>query len=190
MKIQNLFNNQNSTIGRSSFQDLFKIALRSLLLVFCISLLAIKVSAQDVRELNSVLSGNNTEANQLRILVNDIQPTLYFQQSQIIGDKVETPVLIVADAASLNQLYVNNPLYNSVQIIQIRINDPEDLNINLDISSLGFFPNLTYVYFLCTFDICEGESSKSVCTIGKISKMIVSGESGKIKFLYLISIPS
>jgi hypothetical protein len=190
MKNQNLFSNQTSTIGKSSFQDLFNPTSLRLLLAFCISLLVIKVSAQEVRELNSVLSGNNTEVNRLRSLVNDIQPTLFFQQSEVIGDKVEAPVIIDADAASENQLYTNNPKFNSVEIIRIRINSPEDMKLVLDISRLESFTNLKYIYFLCAFDICEEQSSKSACEIGKISKMMSSGGNSKIKFFYEISIPS
>lgn len=189
MKNQNLFSNQTLTFGKSSFSDLFKPASRRLLLAFCISILVLKVSAQEVRELNSVLSGNNTEANRLRSLVNDIQPALSFQQSEVMGDKTEAPVLLDADVASVNQLYINNPKFNSVEIIRIRINSPEDLKLALDISRLGSFTNLKYIYFLCAFDICEEQSSKSACEIEKILKMISSGES-KIKFFYEISIPS
>ena len=101
MKNQNLFRNQSSTIGNSSFRDLFKQTSCRLLLALCISLLTLKVSAQEVRELNSVLSGNNNEANRLRSLVNDIQPTLSFQQSDVIGDKAGAPILIDADEQSI-----------------------------------------------------------------------------------------
>ena len=190
MKNQNLFRNQSSTIGNSSFRDLFKQTSCRLLLALCISLLTLKVSAQEVRELNSVLSGNNNEANRLRSLVNDIQPTLSFQQNEVIGDKAGAPVLIDADVASVNQLYLNNPKFNSVEIIRIRINSPEDLNLVVDMSRLESFTNLKYLYFLCAFDICEEQSSKSACEIGKIIKMISSGGNSKIKFFYEISIPS
>jgi hypothetical protein len=190
MKNQNSFSNQNSTIGKSSFPDLFKLASRRLLLAFCIFLIALKVSAQEVGELNNALSGNDSEVNRLRSLVNDIQPTLIFQQNEVIGDKVEAPVLIDADVASVNQLYINNPKFNRVEIVRIRINSPEDLNLVLDISKLESFTNLKYIYFLCAFDICEGQPLKSNCEIGKILKMITSGGNSKIKFFYEISIPS
>lgn len=190
MKNHYLFTNQISKIGKTLIQDMFKPTTARILLACCIPLLVLRVSAQEVRELNSVLSGNDVEINQIRSLVNDLQPALYYQQGELIGDRVVTPLLIDTDAASLNQIYANNPQFSNVQIIRIRLNSPEDLNVNLDISRLEFFPNLKYVYFLCTFDICEDESSKSVCEIGKISKMIISGESSKIKFFYLISIPS
>ena len=190
MKNQILLRNQLSSIGKVLFQDIIKMTSARILFACCVSLLVLRVSAQEVRELNNVLLENNVETIQIRSLVNDLQPALYYQQGVLINSNVETPLLIDIDAASLNQLYANNPQFSDVQIIRIRINNPEDLYKNLDISRLGFFPNLKYVYFLCTFEICEEQASKSACEIGKISKLIISGDSSKIKFFYLISIPS
>jgi hypothetical protein len=190
MKNHNLLTNHFSKIGKILFQHIFKPTSARIFLAFCIPLLVIRVSAQEVRELNSILSENNVETNQIRSLINDLQPALYYQQGSLISDKVETPLLLDTDAASLNLLYANNPLFNSIEILRIRINNQEDLRNNLDISRLEFFPNLKYVYFLCTFDICEEQASKSACEIGKISKLIIPEGSSKIKFFYLISIPS
>ncbi len=190
MKKQRTINDKQIKTEKSSFLNSFKFASGRLLLAFCISFFAFSVSAQEVKELSGLLNGNTEDINHLRSLVNDIQPTFYFQQSELIGDKGEMPTLIDTDVASVNQLYKDNPAYSSVEIIRIRISSPEDLNLILDISRLSAFLSLKYVYFLCDFKICGEQSAISDCEIGKIAKMISPEENRGITFIYLISIPS
>ena len=190
MKKTILFSDHSSTVRKSLSRVIIKLILSRILLVTCILFLVFQVSAQEVKELNGSLSGNNAETNKLRSLVNDLQPTLYFQQNEQVGNNVEAPLLIDSDAASVDQFYVKNPEYNSVELIRIRINSPEQMNLFLDISKLDSFINLKYIYFLCAFDLCEEQSAKSACEIWKISKMINQGTNTGIRFYYLISIPS
>jgi len=190
MKNPNLFDQQFLyRANRWCFKSL-KVAGKRIAITLFLLATTLAVSAQEVKELNSVLSGNSPEYTALGSLVNDVQPTLYLQQGKIIGDKVEKPVFTDADVASLDQLYINEAVFNQVQIIRIRVNNPEELEAVIDISKLVSFENLKYIYFLCTFDMCEGQSLKSECETGKILKMIHSGDQSRISFFYEISIPS
>jgi hypothetical protein len=190
MKKQNQSNNWFSTTRSHSRCVKLKELPGKIILAFCLVFMVYQASAQEVKELSSALSDNNTEMVQLRSLVNDSQQTIYFQQGKIVGDIVESPVFADVDVASVKELYKINSEFNSVQIIRIRINNAEDLNLALDMTKLGTFKDLKYICFLCTFDICEGQSPKSYCETGKILKMINSGGSSSVHFYYLISIPS
>lgn len=190
MKKQKLLINLNPYIERDLVKTLYKMLSKYTFLVVCISLIGIKVSAQEVRELNSVLAVNDSETNSLRNLIYDLQPVIYFQQGENIVNRGETPVYIDTDVASIDKLYVANSDFNSIEIIRIKINNPSELNLILDTSRLNSFVNLKYILFLCTFDICKGQSLKSACELSKISNIISIGEKTDIRFFYLISIPS
>lgn len=118
------------------------------------------------------------EATHIKNLVTDLQPTVY------VGDVVKTsngslPVRADVRAASIPKLTIENPLFEQVELITIRINSQADLSSSLDLASIQGFTTLKYVRILCSFE----------CTANQLGE-IVTGNTIGIKVFYSISIPS
>lgn len=92
-------------------------------------------------------------------LLYSLKPTIYVKNNSII--KVTGPnnpvSLTTSDVNSLNILKTDNPLFNTVQILKIQLNEISDLNKYLDMSSIQGFDNLSYVYFMCYFKCTESQ---------------------------------
>jgi len=167
-------------------------------LVFALSLVLIVLSSngQQIQELNKKLAimkaspdpSIRAEGVHLDSLVYNIQPTLYFENGQLVVVPTETPISVNTDVASLNM--VLNASYNQVEIICIKIQSLQDLQMYLTLSILSGYSDLRYVYFLCTFDICPGQIAKDTCELEKIANMVNVGGNTIISVIYSVSIPS
>jgi hypothetical protein len=178
------------TTQKSRFRNPVKLLSEIVLLFFFNVLINSSISAQEVRSLNSVIGVKNVETLKLRSLLFDQQPTLYLEENNVVSEKVDSPLLLETDAASIKRLYEIKPEYNNVEVVRINIEKQEDLNLLLDIARLSNFNNLKYLYFLCTFDICTDQTTKSACETEKILKMVTPSKNSNITILYLISIPT
>tara|TARA_R110002049_G_scaffold309155_1_gene517687 strand:- start:2903 stop:3448 length:546 start_codon:yes stop_codon:yes gene_type:complete len=92
-------------------------------------------------------------------LLYSLKPTIYIKNNSII--KVTGPnkpvSLTTSDANSFNILKTENPLFDSVQILKIQLNDLSDLNNYLDVSSINGFNNLKHIYIMCYFKCTENQ---------------------------------
>ncbi len=126
------------------------------------------------------------EALHLNSLVNDVQPTLYFQNNKLIQTEEKgLPVKITTDMYSVNLLYQENPLYKSVELICIKIENIADLQMQLNLNQLKSMVGLKYIYFLSTFNMCLTQSG---CESSEIMKMLENSEATNYKILYRTSI--
>lgn len=169
---------------KSKFPDNVKVKVLILLLFIVSS--NFQSFGQTVYELSSKLSemngsGDTTlikEAAHIKTLVTDLQPTVY------VADFVKTsnelvPLRADVQAGAVAKLNIQNPLFEQVELITIRINSSADLATILDLSLIQGFTNLKYVRVLCSFE----------CAAEQISP-IVTGNTLGIKVFYSISIPS
>ena len=128
------------------------------------------------------------EGLHLESLVYDLQPTLYFENGQIIKKSGDPQVKVNTDVVSMAQ--VGGGQSSNVEIICIRVQSLQELQMQLNLLTLSGYSNLKYVYFLCSFDLCPGGPAGSSCETEKISRMVVPTENSGIQIVYQVSIPS
>lgn len=172
--------------------------LKKSLKTFCCSVLLLhgfSCFAQEPVQLEEALANMNqstenrakSNIHSLQSLSKEIVPTIYIKNNEIsLTNKQSLPVRIITDAASLNRLYTNNKSYSSVELICIQINTPEELQVLVNISALQGFDQLKYIYFLCTFDVCNENEAVS-CEKEKIKKLF-SATNSPIKIIYTIEV--
>jgi hypothetical protein len=130
---------------------------------------ALKTSAQTLHEfgaLCTIMKASSDEimrnqAKHLDSLMFHEQPKIYVQhyRDQVVGKT--PPVSIETDVESLRMLGENKTLYKSIELIIIRLNNPNELGFILDLQALPGFEKLKYVQFLCSFD-CKPEMIETV----------------------------
>jgi len=128
----------------------------------CLLILFVSLGSQgqSLFELGSKLSemkmsGDSTvkeEAKRIESLVYDLHPMVYIDKGteKVFGES--NPVRVCVDASSVNNLKENIPLFNSIELITIRLENESDLNFVLDLSDLKAFKNLKYVNFIYCFE--------------------------------------
>lgn len=103
------------------------------------------IEALRVKDLS--LNSTYSRANNLEDLLYNIQPSVYLY-SGVVNSYGEKPKNLFASISSLSGL--NNPdiLKNNIQIATIRIDNPNDLISNIDLSVFETFKNLKYIYII------------------------------------------
>jgi len=125
------------------------------------------------------------EGQHLQSLVYDLHPTIYVRNGNLTLPAGNIPECIDSDASSVWTLYEDNPQFNQVELITIRIEQESDLATVLNLDGLQAFTNLKYVYFMCTFEICSSPG----CEATMISQMVQGTGNPDLLILYKISIP-
>ncbi|MEI6749688.1 MAG: hypothetical protein ACOYMF_15150 [Bacteroidales bacterium] len=152
-----------------------------------IFLTGLSSSAQELKEMGKTLAAMKSspdstvvrEAMHLENLVYELNPYVIIREG-IFSTYADAPFVCVdIDAQSVNKLKEPNILFDQAELLTVRINTQNDLNILLDLASLNGFSKLKYINFLCSID----------CTREHVSKLIKMSKTG-INVLYLISIPS
>jgi hypothetical protein len=159
-------------------------------------LIVLSTNGQQIQELNNKLALMKAspdplvraEGVHLESLVYNLQPTLYFDNGQLEIVPEASPVRVNTDVSSLSQ--VINSRYNQVEILVIRIQNPVDLQMSLQLSGLSAYSNLKYVYFLCSFELCPEKIVEGKCEKEKIANMVNIGDNSGIGIVYSVSIPS
>jgi hypothetical protein len=97
------------------------------------------------------LSANSTysRAKNLEDLLYNIQPSVYLY-SGVVNSYGEKPKNLFTSITSLSGLTNPDILRNNIQIATIRIDNPSDLNSNIDLSAFDIFKNLKYIYIIST----------------------------------------
>ena len=103
------------------------------------------IDALRLSDLN--INSTYSRANYLEDLLYNIQPSVYFY-SGVVNTYGEKPKNLFTSITSLNGL--NNPdiLKNNIQIATIRIQNPSDLNLSIDLSVFESYKNLKYLYII------------------------------------------
>jgi hypothetical protein len=178
-------------------QQMIKRATRVSMGLFCVLvLLAFSSNGQQIQELGSKLANMKAspdpsvraEGVHLESLVYNIQPTLYYENGQLVNVPGEPPVRVNTDVQSLGA--VTKASYGQVEIIVIKIQSLQELQMQLNVASLSGFSKLGYIYFLCSFELCSGQAGENSCELEKIARMINLGNNTTVNVTYSVSIPS
>jgi len=154
---------------------------KKVLVIFILFLAVFTSQAQQLQELGKMLSAMNekSEVGRIESLISDLQPTVYISNEEIKNFGETAPICADLKASAVARLSETNPLYRSVELITIRIEQSTDLSASIDLFTLSGFTNLKYIQILCSI----------TCTPTQIANMIKGNNSG-IKVFYLVSIPS
>ncbi len=130
------------------------------------------------------------EGPNLGSLVKDVHRAVYLNDgNQVIAGK-DTPsedvMVAFCDAASVNDLYENNPAFRQVKLLRIEISSTAENSVRLDLSRLNSFVNLKYIYFLFSYNAC-GNNSNDCLEV--IVRGMVTGQRDRVRIIYELSIP-
>lgn len=142
------------------------------------------VSAQSIKEYNKVFADMTAssdgavqlQAIRLQSLATELQPTVYVRD-EIKTFGGEAPVCAIVDGSSIAKIYSENSLFNSVELITLKI-DKSGLPAPIDLSSISNFPKLKYIRLLCEYSF----------TTSQIEAMVTGINTGII-VCYLVSMP-
>ena len=99
----------------------------------------------------------------------------------------DSPVKLESDTKSISMLFQANTLFDSIELISVKISSLPDESIKISGSELSNFKNLKYLVFIYAYPSC-GNSLDEMClsnkTIDKISYL-----NENIQVLYIMSIP-
>lgn len=171
--------------------------MKKIVFVFLAALVSLISTAQQVKELNEVLSimkasgdpSVRAEGLHLESLVYDLHPTLFYENGQITGTPEGLPVRVNSDVASMGMVTTAGN-YQQVEILVIRIQSDNDLMFRINLSELSGYSNLKYIFFLSSFEICQDQVSRQDCEIEKISRMVNRNGNNRVLVTYSVSIPS
>jgi hypothetical protein len=159
------------------------------LLPFLILLLSLtNISAQSIEKLNDRLEFPKVEDNpNLKSLVGDLHPSVYLEQMQQKKFGKDYPLIAFCDAASVNMLYNENPDFNMVKMIELKINSTGDKDVTIDLSKLQSFSKLKYLCIIFTYNPCNGQSDDC---LANIVQGMVNGNMSGVSVVYQLSIPN
>lgn len=91
------------------------------------------------------------DLNKFNDLNYSLKPTIYIQNNSIVNvTENEIPLKVkLEDAQSFNIIKSNNPLFQTVELMVINIENSSDLNNGFDVSALQSFSSLKYIYIQC-----------------------------------------
>lgn len=125
------------------------------------------------------------QADKLAALAFDLNPSLYYQNGKLLPTEEISPIRVNTDVASISLMKGHNSLYKNVEIICIKLQKPEDLQLELNLSDLSGFTSLKYIYFMCTFNLCNAQPA---CERGKIADIIKDGTVNGLSIVYNVTI--
>lgn len=144
-------------------------------------------TAQNVARFQDYLATKSSDAVAFQALVQELQTSVYFTDGELKQNGIGVPVTTVVKTSDLEQLYADNSLFNSVELLILKISDSSELSASLSLQRLSAFHSLKYVYVIFSFNIC-GNSSDTCCE-AEVKRLITdSDESGK-QLIYRLSIP-
>ncbi len=161
--------------------------LQHVCLVIFVFLMAMNASSQKLQEYGTMMTKMRTtknqsvskEASHLDSLIFHTQPKIYLNtmERQVYGEKA--PVCLQTDAKSLSMLSSADPVFNHVELITIKLNNPADIKFKLDMTNLPGFLHLKYVQLLCTYPFSPEELQG-----------LLTGSTPAVTEFYLISLPN
>ncbi len=126
-----------------------------------------------------------SEGQHLQSLAYDLHPTLYIRNGNLSNPDGSAPKCVDIDASSVWKLYEDNLQFSEVELITIRIEQPGDLAIVVNLANFQGFTNLKYLCILSTFEICFSPG----CVVTMISPMVQGTDGSEALILYKVSIP-
>lgn len=133
--------------------------------------------AQIVEDLDIYMNNADArEAQHLNMLVND-SPSSLFIYNQTIEVDGEAPILLAdVNINSIEELYVDHAEFENVQLIRIKVRNPDHLNFVLDLERLKSFENLRYIFVVVTYEMCPAGGRMYECEKTKIRRLFSTSE--------------
>lgn len=122
----------------------------------------------------------------LQSLLVDVYPALYINSGEFSAYGTNNPIVLYADAYSIQELYSAHPLFSEVELIEISIHDGIEIPDAVLLEQMIGFPNLQYVFVIFGYDACR--SGNHSC-ISDILSQIFPGSKTPVVVLYDQSIP-
>lgn len=139
---------------------------------------------------SEMLASDNTDTflqgMHLQSLLGNIQPALYINNGELTAFGDSEPIILYADANSIQGLYSINPLFSKVELIEIRLKNSSEIPSTIFLDQLGGFPNLQYVFVKFGFDACGYRDT--TCLYDIISNLFTDSQT-PVVVLYGLSIP-
>jgi len=167
-------------------------------LIVCISILSINYTVAQVGTVIQLTDGDFESAQLKHIttksslqekdnsqrffeIANELLPTIYVKNGSIRKVKGESnPVELKSDDFQLNSfLSSNNKLFESIELITIKLKQQSDLRKSINTATLKEFKNLKFILIKCYFE-CSDTQIRS----------IVLNTNPKITVYYIITNPS
>jgi hypothetical protein len=124
-------------------------------------IMEVKTFISTLKNKNSSARKSKPEKTNLEKLLYDNQPSIYFNSSEVktLG---ENPKSFFVDFQNLNRLNNSNLLKNNIEIVTIKINNPNEINSTIDLSVFSSFKKLKYVHIYSSVIINESILSKMI----------------------------
>ncbi|HNZ42632.1 MAG TPA: hypothetical protein PLI16_10440 [Bacteroidales bacterium] len=153
------------------------IAVPALLLFFSTSIIA-----QEAINLETALTSKAPATQQvLKSLVFDVHPTICVENGTIKTFGNGPAVRLETDSKSFSSLYDADPIFDQVEIITVKLNNPDDMKVvPLNLQNLTGFTRLKYILFLCNMN----------CNPNSINKMFKATTQDGFEIFYQVSIPN
>ncbi len=126
----------------------------------------------------SMLSQDKKESEKISKLIYDLQPTFYVRDNKITKKDNGFAIRGEINLNDVPFLYTKNDIFESVEMITIRIITKDKISHKINLSNLTQFKSLKYIHFVINFS-CDSSYIES----------LYEGENDKCKILYTIEIP-
>lgn len=97
----------------------------------------------------------NTDAKKIKSLIVDLHPSVYLEDGKV-NFYDEKPTTAFFDVEALNTPLQKESRFNTVEFVSIRINQSSAFS-RINLANLEVFPNLKYVYFVCSVNCTENQ---------------------------------
>jgi len=97
------------------------------------------------------LKKNDDSATRLKNLVYEVQPSIYFYEG-VVKNYGSNPKSLFTDVKGFNLLNKQDLSKNDIELITIRVENIQDFQNKIDLSNVGTFPKVKFIYILTTFN--------------------------------------
>lgn len=142
-------------------------------------------SAQTAEKLPSFSQiGENGSNDRLSQLLSGVHPAFYITNGEISQYGTHVPRIVYCDAASLNMLYLDKSDYLLVELIRIKLDNPGDEKLIIDLEQAQSFSNLNYILLEFGFDLCGGGTDHC---LQQVATRMVKFDETPVSVLYTLS---
>lgn len=149
--------------------------------ILLISMSVSQAYSQQISEYGTyVKSASSTENQRIIDLSTSIQPTVYLERGAEKVKGTQNPTFVLCDASSTSSLSKVLSKYSTIELIEIRIKEPSELNsLNLNAEQIKTGSSLKAIIIRAEYPVSESE----------FRSMFKAIQNAKITLLYEVSIP-
>ncbi|WP_396171782.1 hypothetical protein [Flavobacterium sp.] len=172
-----------------SVQHQFYLTLNRVLFILVFTISVVNISAQNIKSLDKFQTESGyTEKTHFQSLFNE-ESTIAIHDSKIEFDAESAMNVIVVDLNSINQLYIPNSKFASIELIKIKLNDNSDLNRKIDLSKLSHLGKMKYILIVSSIEVCPENEGNLQCQSSKIQNMFLTSENVNPTIVFRIITP-